>query len=127
MWSMGSGAASGRRKQGSPAESRFWLYRDGLNPLAELDDTGALRAGFVYGTRAHVPDYMVLYTPGGPELYRLVTDHLGSVRLVVRASDGSVAQRIDYDEWGVVLTRHEPGVSALWVCWRAVRRGTRGW
>jgi hypothetical protein len=29
-----------------------------------------------------------------------VTDHLGSVRLVVRMSDGSVVQRIDYDEFG---------------------------
>jgi RHS repeat-associated protein len=36
----------------------------------------------------------------GGVLYVLVTDHLGSVRLVVNASTGGVVQRIDYDAWG---------------------------
>ncbi|MFO0625687.1 MAG: RHS repeat-associated core domain-containing protein [Polyangiales bacterium] len=30
-------------------------------------------------------------------------DHLGSVRSVVRASDGALVQRMDYDAFGVVL------------------------
>jgi RHS repeat-associated protein len=34
--------------------------------------------------------------------YRIVSDHLGSVRLVVNVADGSIAQRIDYDEFGRV-------------------------
>ena len=33
--------------------------------------------------------------------YRFVTDQLGSVRLVVNVADGTIAQRIDYDAWGV--------------------------
>jgi RHS repeat-associated protein len=33
--------------------------------------------------------------------YRILTDHLGSVRLVINASTGAIAQRIDYDAWGV--------------------------
>src|SRR5258706_9184965 len=41
--------------------------------------------------------------------YRLITDHLGSVRLVVDASTGAVAQRIDYDEWGKVIQNTNPG------------------
>jgi uncharacterized protein RhaS with RHS repeats len=32
--------------------------------------------------------------------YRILTDHLGSVRFVVDAATGAVAQRIDYDAWG---------------------------
>jgi RHS repeat-associated protein len=38
-----------------------------------------------------------------------MTDHLGSVRLVVNASTGAVVQRIDYDEWGQVLADTNPG------------------
>ena len=53
-----------------------------------------MRATFVYGTRAHVPDAMVM-TDG--TVYRLITDHLGSVRLVVKAETGEVVQRMDYD------------------------------
>ena len=41
--------------------------------------------------------------------YRLVTDHLGSPRLVVNTSDGTVAQRMDYDEFGRVATDTNPG------------------
>jgi RHS repeat-associated protein len=33
--------------------------------------------------------------------YRIISDHLGSVRLVVGVSDGTIAQRIDYDEFGI--------------------------
>jgi RHS repeat-associated protein len=51
---------------------------------------------FVYGTRVNVPEYMFK----GGSTYRILTDHLGSVRLVVDASTGAVAQRIDYDAWG---------------------------
>jgi RHS repeat-associated protein len=37
----------------------------------------------------------------GGQTYRIITDHLGSVRLVVNAATGTVAQRIDYDEFGI--------------------------
>jgi uncharacterized protein RhaS with RHS repeats len=42
-------------------------------------------------------------------VYRFITDHLGSVRLVVNAADGTVAQRIDYDAFGRVLADTNPG------------------
>jgi len=60
---------------------------------------------FVYGTKANVPDYM----EKGGQTYRILSDHLGSVRLVVDASTGTVAQRLDYDEFGVVLMDTAPG------------------
>ncbi len=41
--------------------------------------------------------------------YRLISDHLGSPRLVVNVGDGSIAQRMDYDEFGNVLTDTTPG------------------
>jgi RHS repeat-associated protein len=41
--------------------------------------------------------------------YRLISDHLGSVRLVVDVSSGVIAQRLDYDEFGVVLADSNPG------------------
>jgi len=42
-------------------------------------------------------------------VYRLITDHLGSVRLVVNAETGEVAERIDYDAFGRVLSDSSPG------------------
>lgn len=37
--------------------------------------------------------------------YRIISDHLGSPRLVVNIADGSVAQRMDYDEFGRILNQ----------------------
>jgi RHS repeat-associated protein len=66
----------------------------------------AQEATFLYGSRAHVPDAMVM-TDG--TVYRLITDHLGSVRLVVNAETGEVVQRMDYDALGRVLNEFNPG------------------
>ena len=53
----------------------------------------------------NVPDYM----EKGGKTYRIITDQVGSVRLVVDAATGEVAQRIDYDEFGNVLNDTNPG------------------
>lgn len=82
-----------------------FLYDGQLTPVAELDGANNVVSRFVYGTRANVPEYM---TKGGAT-YRLMTDHLGSVRLVVNVATGAVAQRLDYDEFGNLLQDTNPG------------------
>ena len=73
--------------------------------MAELDGTGAVVSRFVYGTDDFAPDYMVR----GGATYRILTDHLGSPRLVVDVATGMVAQRLDYDAFGRVVTDTAPG------------------
>ena len=82
-----------------------FLYQDGLNPIAELDGSGAVVSRFVYATRGHVPDLMIR----GGTTYRIVSDHLGSVRLVVDVADGTVAQRLEYGPFGRVMLDTNPG------------------
>ncbi|MDH4183657.1 MAG: RHS repeat-associated core domain-containing protein [Nitrospinota bacterium] len=62
--------------------------------------------------KRHVPDYMVK----GGVTYRIISDHLGSVRLVVNTSDNSIAQRIDYDEFGNVIAGTNPGFQPFGFC-----------
>jgi RHS repeat-associated protein len=83
-----------------------FVYATGiLGPVAQLDSLNAVIARFVYGTSPAVPDYMV--TAGAT--YKVVTDHLGSVRLVVDVATGSLAQRLDYDALGNVISDSRPG------------------
>ena len=42
-------------------------------------------------------------------VYRFITDHLGSVRLVVNAETGEVVARMDYDAFGRALNDTNPG------------------
>ena len=81
------------------------IYKDELNPVAQFDAKGNLQSVFVYGTEQYVPNYIVK----GGRTFRLITDHLGSVRLVVDIESGKVEQRIDFDAFGVVIEDTNPG------------------
>jgi RHS repeat-associated protein len=82
-----------------------FLYRSQLQPAAWLNGDGSIRAIFVYGLHANVPEYMVQ----SGTTYRLITDQVGSVRLVENISTGAVVERIDFDEYGNVLADTAPG------------------
>lgn len=43
------------------------------------------------------------------ERYRIITDHLGSVRLVIRLTDGAVVQAMVHDEFGRIEKSSSPG------------------
>ncbi len=49
------------------------------------------------------------FNKNGGVTYRILTDHLGSPRLVVDTATGTVTQRLDYDEYGKVLADSNPG------------------
>ena len=82
-----------------------FLYSNQLEPVAELDGSGNVVTTFVYAERANTPSYLLK----DGRLYRLIANHLGSVRLVVDAESSSVAQAIDYDDYGNVLSDTNPG------------------
>ncbi len=84
---------------------RAWLYQGQLTPVAELDGAGQVLSRFVYATGVNVPDYLVR----GDSTYRLIRDHLGSVRLVMNVASGAIAQRIAYDEFGIETENTNPG------------------
>jgi len=45
----------------------------------------------------------------GGKTYRIISDHLGSVRMVVDEATGEFAQRMDYDAFGFVIQDSNPG------------------
>jgi len=92
-------------KQVNGTLTQGFLYQDQLNPVAELDGSSNIIATFVYGSKANVPDYVIK----GGNTYRIISDHLGSPRLVVNIADGVVAQQMDYDVWGNVTNDTSPG------------------
>ncbi|MBI2571214.1 MAG: RHS repeat-associated core domain-containing protein, partial [Candidatus Schekmanbacteria bacterium] len=92
----GLGRRVGKRVDGALVAG--WLYGSQLGVAAELDGTGNVVTRFVPGGMVR-----------GGVTYRIVRDHLGSVRLVVNAASGAVAQRLDYDAWGRVLLDSNPG------------------
>ena len=93
----------GRKVNGVLTDGFLW---DGeVQVAAWLDGSNALRARFVYAGASNSPEYMV---KGGVK-YRFVKDAVGSVRLVINSDTGAVAQRLDYDPWGQVVSDSNPG------------------
>ena len=72
----------------------------GYDPFGNLDQVQLPDAG-----QSHVPAYLIK----NGATYRIITDHLGSVRLVIDSSTDAIAQRIDYDPWGTIVLDTNPG------------------
>ena len=98
----GSSRRIGKKLNGTLTKG--FLYGDRLRIAAELDGAGTVVSRFVYGAN-HYPLYMVR---GGVAL-RIITDQVGSVRLVINSATGSIVQRMDYDSFGNVTQDTAPG------------------
>jgi RHS repeat-associated protein len=92
------------KKVGGALNEGF-LYQDVLNIVAQLDGNGNVVARFVFATKSNVPDY---YTTSSGT-FRILSDHLGSPRLIVNTSTGTVVERVDYDEFGNITQDTSPG------------------
>ena len=82
--------------------TRRWLYQGELMPAAELDGAGTLLARYVDGV-----------TVKGTTSYKVVADNLGTPKLLVNATTGVVAQRLEIDEWGQVTADSNVGFQAF--------------
>ncbi|MFM6926921.1 MAG: RHS repeat domain-containing protein [Bdellovibrio sp.] len=82
-----------------------WVYMDQYRIAAELNSSGTITKRFIYGSKGNIPDYMI----ASGVKYRIISDHLGSPRLVVKQSDGTITQRMDHDEFGRVIEDTNPG------------------
>ncbi|MEK2646620.1 RHS repeat domain-containing protein [Bdellovibrio sp. BCCA] len=92
----GLGRRVGRKKNGITTST--YLYDGKYNIVGEIDSAGNITTQYVYVSNRHSPDFMIK----NGITYKLVKDHLGSVRLVMRISDGAIVQRIDYNIFGTV-------------------------
>jgi RHS repeat-associated protein len=81
------------------------IYQDGLRPLAEIKPGGGIRSIFLFGEKPNVPSAMLREG----KAYRIISDHLGSVRMVIDADTGEVVQWLEYDVWGKVVHDTHPG------------------
>ncbi|MFT3777052.1 MAG: RHS repeat-associated core domain-containing protein [Ottowia sp.] len=81
------------------------IWQSQLRPIARLKADNTLDAIYYYADKPNVPEAM----DKGGKTYRIVSDQLGSVRLVIDADTGEVAQQMDYDAWGNVTQDTNPG------------------
>jgi RHS repeat-associated protein len=99
---------AGRRTGKSIAGALQWqlVWMSSLRPLARLKANHTLDQTYYYGDKPNVPEAM---STAEGKTYRIVSDQNGSVRLVIDASTGEVAQQIEYDTWGQVTSDTNPG------------------
>lgn len=90
----GQGRRVGKKVGGTLV--RKYLWGSQLRPVAEYDGSGTLIARYVYATHANVPDLIVK----GGTIYRVLHDHLGSVRAIASADLSTWYVRFNYDAYG---------------------------
>jgi RHS repeat-associated protein len=98
----GRGRRIGKKINGTLVQG--FIYGLTNQPLASTDGNGTVTATYTY-TNSGTPD---LITNGGVT-YRVITDHLGSPRLIINTSTGVTAEHLEYDPFGTVLSDTNPG------------------
>lgn len=83
----------------------MYAYNPEGQMIAELDKNGNLLKYFIYASKSHVPDYFI---DSNSNRFKIVVDHLGSVRLVVNANTGAIVEKMNHDEFGKVLADSNP-------------------
>lgn len=74
-----------------------FIYQSQTQIAAELDGSGQILKRFVYGSKINVPDYMVM----GTKKYRIISDQVGTPRLVVDTETGKIIESLEFDEFGI--------------------------
>ena len=96
------------RLDGTTFKSHFLWENNHL--IANVGSGGGIQKEYVYtGENVNSPDYMVASSVN----YRIIKDQLGSPRLVVSAVDGTVSERMDYNDLGAVISDSNPGFQAF--------------
>lgn len=80
----GSGRRIGKRVNGKLVQG--FIYQSQTQIAAETDGNGKVVKRFIYGQKPNVPDYMV--TKDGT--FRLITDQVGTLRMIVDVSKGKI-------------------------------------
>ncbi len=96
-----------RHVDGAPNASRYWLYEDALNPVAQLDAQHRLESVFLYGPRAHSPSVIVTFdvtTGARDRVFRALHDMRGSIAALVDAESGELVQETEYSAFGEVVS-----------------------
>ena len=96
------GRRIGRSVNGSLAAG--YLYDPRGQPVAETDGSGAVGEQFAFDDLGHLA-----WVGKGDRTYRVITDQVGSPRLVVDVGNGKVVEAIDYDAWGRITRDTAPG------------------
>ncbi|MBI1937420.1 MAG: hypothetical protein HYS25_04785 [Ignavibacteriales bacterium] len=73
-----------------------WLYSGELSPIAELDSANNVTARFVYATKSNIPDYYTKHDT----TFKIISDHLGSPRIIINTVTGEIVVKNNYDEYG---------------------------
>lgn len=84
-----------------------WVYDNRGRIVGELNASGDLSRRYVYASKRNIPDYFIEY-PNSTK-FRIYSDHIGSPRVVVRLSDGTIMQKMEHDEFGRVRADTNPG------------------
>lgn len=87
-----------------PSKTRWRSYSVDSSPWRRIS-LPPIVSVFVYGTLPNVPEYVIR---GDGSVHRLVTDRIGSVRLIVDVATGAVLAQRDYDSFGRIVFDTNP-------------------
>ncbi len=74
-----------------------YIYQSQTQIAGVTGGNGNLIRRFVYGEKCNIPDYFI----ESNGTFRIISDHLGTPRLVVNATSGDIDKKLEFDEFGI--------------------------
>jgi RHS repeat-associated protein len=90
----GQGRRVGKKVDGVLTEG--YIYQNQTQIIAVTDGSGIITKRFVYGEKINSPDILIMNS----KEYRIISDQVGTPRLVVDLSNGRVKEELNFDEFG---------------------------
>ncbi len=76
-----------------------FIYQSQLQIAAEMDGSGKIVKSFVYASKGNTPDYV---NYNGKQ-FRIISDQVGTPKMVVDSATGAVVESFNFDEFGISL------------------------
>ncbi len=76
-----------------------YVYADQVRIVAEINPDQSIKRRYVYGSKSNIPDYYI----EGLDKFRVISDQLGTPRIVMNITTGAVIASFDHDEFGNIV------------------------
>ncbi len=77
-----------------------YVYADQVRIAAEINPDQTIKRRYVYGSKSNIPDYYI----EGTDKFRIISDQLGTPRIVIDITTGTIIAKFNHDEFGNSVT-----------------------
>lgn len=90
------------RKKVNGQYTHGFIYQSQTKIIAEVDSINNISKHFIYAEKPNIPSYMIY----NDKNYRIISDQVGTPKMIVDSETGNIVAYYEYDEFGILLKKN---------------------